>query len=251
MITVRIVGASKTRAIGIGAAAVVVVSGLAATGAATLAQGADVAGVTAAEPVSSVVEPRSLLASNPSLDTKLLRPQDLGSGWSEVAVGDLVEKYGAKITGVIASATVDPASCATGWKLPGGYESHAYRVFRKGSSSFGPYAGHLIAAFDTPQAAKAAISEVRARVADCRQLKISADIGSASVKITPVKAGPKARFAYRIEADLGGLLDATGRISVSRQGRVVSVVGAGALGTNETLVKATAARAAAKASRRL
>ncbi|MDP3973065.1 MAG: hypothetical protein Q8P61_09175 [Candidatus Nanopelagicales bacterium] len=246
----RIFGTRKTRVIGIGGAALIAVSSLTATGAATLAHGADVP-AAAVEPVTSVVEPRALLASNPSLETKLLRPRDLGSGWSEIAVGDLVGKYGSKIAGAIAGATVDPASCATGWKLPVGYESHAYRVFRKGSSSFGPYAGQLIASFDTPRAAKAAISGVRARLTDCRRLKISADIGSASVKITPVKAGRKARFAYRIEADLGGLFDATGRVSVSRQGRVVSVVGAGALGTDQASIKATAARAAVKAGRRL
>lgn len=254
----RMAGIRRSKVIGAGAAAAVVVSGIAATGFATVAQGADREPVQVPEASASAVEspgvaptPRAALVSDRGLSRRLIRAGDLGSGWSVLAVDDLVDRYRSRIEGILAGIAVSPAGCAEGWQLPAGYRSHAYRVFRKGGSTFGPYAGQVLASFDSTRSAKKAIADARARVADCSNLEVATDFGTVKVTIRSVKPTGGAGAAYEIGADLGGLMDATGRLSVTRRGRLVSVVGVGSIGSASSFLRSTTARAVARAGSRL
>jgi len=254
----RMNGIRRSRVIGAGAAAAVVVSGIVATGFATVARGADVDSVQAVDASLAAVETpggassaRTALVSDRVLSRRLIRAGDLGSGWAVLDVDELVDRYRSRIADVLAGIAVSPAGCAEGWQLPAGYRSHAYRVFRKGSSTFGPYAGQVLASFDSTRSAKKAIADARARVADCSDLEVTTDIGKVTVSIRSVKPTGGAVAAYEIGADLGGLMDGTGRLSVTRKGRLVSVVGVGSIGSGSSFLRSTTARAVARAGSRL
>lgn len=177
--------------------------------------------------------------------SKLLRTADLPAGWRQVDSQMDASSVKAQLQGV----SVSPESCRQALKMPSGYQASAHRVFRKGSSQYGPYLGQGVARYSTTAAARAAVARAKNAADKCRQATVNGSRGSATVSVKALSTpnyGDQ-RVGFQIDASISGVIPAQGQVIVVRKGRHVTVVGQGGVGSVSTAVtKSATAKAAAR-----
>ena len=216
-------------------AVIVPVGLLGASSTATSATSASVATPTAQADAAAAQTVRSE-------ESMLLSAADLSGGWTEVSLFG----HTGQATDLLKSIKVSPASCVEGLTLPVGYQSEAHRVFKQGTSDYGPYLAQGVARFSSAATAKAAVNEAAAKAKTCNHVSVTASQGYAGITISKLmtKKYGSQRRGYTIDAQVMGFMPAQGKVIVVRKGRFVTVVAQGGLGTvPSSAIKAAANKA--------
>lgn len=195
----------------------------------------------------------------------LIKRSALGSGWKRVDVAKLKQQMGAKyqasagspfdaakLKQMLGSVSVSPSACADLLKVGDTQDAAnvtgaAARMFTKGNSMFGPYAGQVVVQFDSAESAAAALAKAQTAAAACSDVTVTTKYGPANASVTPISvpAVGDEQVGYSINATMGGFISVESQVAAVRKGDRVVVVAQVGTSTSDSLTK-TMTRKAAK-----